>query len=73
MRRPRGLSQEHIAMTNEAFACVKIDALLAAQGWDTLNTNAVRCEATLHEGNSECARRWPIAALAVVEQTFGRD
>ena len=29
-------------MTNEAFARVKIDALLAAQGWDTLDTNAVR-------------------------------
>ena len=26
-------------MTNEAFARVKIDALLAAQGWDTLDTN----------------------------------
>ena len=31
-------------MTNEAFARVKIDALLSAQGWDTLDTNAVRFE-----------------------------
>jgi type I restriction enzyme, R subunit len=31
-------------MTNEAFARVKIDALLAAQGWDALDTNAVRFE-----------------------------
>lgn len=29
-------------MSNEAFARVKIDALLAAQGWDTLDSNAVR-------------------------------
>jgi type I restriction enzyme, R subunit len=29
---------------NEAFARVKIDALLAAQGWDTQDTNAVRHE-----------------------------
>ena len=34
-------------MTNEAFARVKIDALLAAQGWDTLDTNAVRFEVML--------------------------
>jgi type I restriction enzyme R subunit len=34
-------------MTNEAFARVKIDALLAAQGWDTLDTNAVRFEVQL--------------------------
>lgn len=27
-------------MTNEAFARVKIDALLAGQGWDLLDTNA---------------------------------
>jgi len=29
-------------MTNEAFARVKIDALLAAQGWNTQDPNAVR-------------------------------
>ena len=29
-------------MTNDAFARVEIDALLVAQGWDVLNTNAVR-------------------------------
>lgn len=29
-------------MANKAFARVKIDALLAAQGWDTLDTNAAR-------------------------------
>ena len=37
-------------MTNEAFARVKIDALLAAQGWDTLDTNAVRFEVKLPDG-----------------------
>ena len=37
-------------MTNEAFARVKIDALLAAQGWDTLDANAVRFEVTLPNG-----------------------
>ena len=37
-------------MTNEAFARVKIDALLAAQGWDTLDTNAVRFEVMLPDG-----------------------
>ena len=28
--------------TNEAFARVKIDSLLAAQGWNTQSTNVVR-------------------------------
>lgn len=37
-------------MGNEAFARVKIDALLAAQGLDTLNTNAVRFEVQLPDG-----------------------
>jgi type I restriction enzyme, R subunit len=37
-------------MTNEAFARVKIDALLTAQGWDTLDTNAVRFEVMLPDG-----------------------
>jgi len=31
-------------MTNEAFARVKIDALLTAQGWDTFDANTVRFE-----------------------------
>ena len=33
-----------MAATNEAFARVKIDSLLAAQGWNTQDTNAVRFE-----------------------------
>lgn len=37
-------------MTNEAFSRVRIDALLTAQGWDTLNTNAVRFEVMLPDG-----------------------
>ena len=37
-------------MTNEAGARVKIDALLAAQGWNTLDTHAVRFEVTLPGG-----------------------
>jgi type I restriction enzyme R subunit len=38
-------------MTNEAFARVKIDALLAAQGRDALDTNAVRFEVQLPDGS----------------------
>lgn len=34
-------------MNNEAFARVKIDALLAAQGWNTQDPNAVRYEVVL--------------------------
>ncbi len=34
-------------MTNEAFARVKIDAQLAAQGWNTQDANAVRYEVVL--------------------------
>jgi hypothetical protein len=34
-------------MTNEAFARVKIDALLAAQGWNSQDPNAVRYEVVL--------------------------
>jgi type I restriction enzyme R subunit len=34
-------------MSNEAFARVKIDALLAAQGWNTQDANAVRYEVVL--------------------------
>jgi type I restriction enzyme R subunit len=37
-------------MKNEAFARVKIDSLLTAQGWDTLDTNAVRFEVQLPDG-----------------------
>ena len=33
--------------TNEAFSRVKIDAQLKDQGWDVLNTNAVRFEYVL--------------------------
>jgi type I restriction enzyme R subunit len=56
-------------MTNEAFARVKIDALLAAQGWDTLDTNAVRFEVQLPDGTSAdyvlCDRHG--RSLAVIE------
>lgn len=49
-------------MTNEAFARVKIDALLAAQGWDTLDTNAVRFEVQLPDNTRasyvRCGRTW---------------
>ena len=34
-------------MTNEAFARVKIDALLAAQGWNTRDPDAVSREVVL--------------------------
>ena len=57
-------------MNNEAFARVKIDALLAAQGCDTLDTNAVRSEVMLPDGFSECARRQHIAAPAAAKQNF---
>ena len=33
--------------TNEAFARVKIDALLMAQGWNVQDTNAVRFEVVM--------------------------
>lgn len=36
-----------MAGTNEAFSRVKIDAQLKDQGWDVLNTNAVRFEVVL--------------------------
>lgn len=39
-----------MATTNEAFARVKIDALLAAQGWNTQDTNAVRFEVVMGDG-----------------------
>ncbi len=56
-------------MTNEAFARVKIDALLAAQGWDTLDANAVRFEVQLPDGTRAdyvlCDRHG--RSLAVIE------
>jgi type I restriction enzyme R subunit len=56
-------------MSNEAFARVKIDALLAAQGWDTLDTNAVRFEVQLPDGTRAdyvlCDRHG--RSLAVIE------
>ena len=56
-------------MTNEAFARVKIDALLATQGWDVLDTNAVRFEVQLPDGTRAdyvlCDRHG--RSLAVIE------
>jgi len=56
-------------MSNEAFARMKIDALLAAQGWDTLDTNAVRFEVQLPDGTRAdyvlCDRHG--RSLAVIE------
>jgi type I restriction enzyme R subunit len=56
-------------MSNEAFARVKIDALLAAQGWDVLDTNAVRFEIQLPDGTRAdyvlCDRHG--RSLAVIE------
>jgi len=37
-------------MSNEAFARVRIDALLAAQGWNTQDPNSVRFEVMLPDG-----------------------
>jgi type I restriction enzyme, R subunit len=57
------------AMTNEAFARVKIDVLLAAQGWDVLGTHAVRFEVQLPDGTRAdyvlCDRHG--RSLAVIE------
>ncbi len=56
-------------MTNEAFASVKIDALLAAHGWDTLDTNADRFDVQLPDGTRAdyvlCDRHG--RSLAVIE------
>lgn len=56
-------------MTNEAFARVKIDALLAAQGWNTLDTQAVRFEVPLPDDTRAdyvlCDRRG--RSVAVIE------
>lgn len=56
-------------MTNEAFARVKIDAQLQAQGWDIHDPTAVRFEATLSDGTRAdyvlCDRHG--RSLAVIE------
>ena len=56
-------------MTNEAFARVQIDALLAAQGWDTQDGNTVRYEVVLPDGTRAdyvlCDRHG--RSLAVIE------
>lgn len=56
-------------MSNEAFARVKIDALLATQGWDVLDTIAVRFEVQLPDGTRAdyvlCDRHG--RSLAVIE------
>ena len=56
-------------MTNEAFARVKIDALLAAQGWNTQDPNAVRYEVVLPDSKRAdyvlCDRHG--RSLAVIE------
>lgn len=56
-------------MTNEAFARVQIDALLAAQGWNPQDPNAVRYEVMLPDGTRAdyvlCDRHG--RALAVLE------
>lgn len=58
-----------MATTNEAFARVKIDTLLAAQGWNTQDTNAVRFEVVMPDGKRAdyvlCDRHG--RALAVIE------
>ncbi|MFT4193077.1 DEAD/DEAH box helicase family protein, partial [Ottowia sp.] len=55
--------------TNEAFSRVRIDAQLRDQGWDVLDTSAVRFEVVLPDGTRAdyvlCDRRG--RALAVVE------
>ena len=54
---------------NEAFARVNIDTLLAAQGWDTQDTNAVRFEVVMPDGTRAdyvlCDRHG--RAIAVIE------
>ncbi len=58
-----------MATTNEAIARVKIDALLAAQGWNTQDTNAIRYEVVLSDGKRAdyvmCDRHG--RSLAVIE------
>ena len=56
-------------MSNEAFARVRIDALLAAQGWNIQDANAVRFEVVLPDGTRAdyvlCDRHG--RSLAVIE------
>ena len=58
-----------MATTNEAFARVRIDSLLAAQGWNTQDTNAVRFEVPMPDGKRAdyvlCDRHG--RAMAVIE------
>ncbi|MDI9332705.1 MAG: DEAD/DEAH box helicase family protein [Alphaproteobacteria bacterium] len=58
-----------MATTNEAFARVKIDAMLLAQGWDIQDTNTVRFEVVLADGTKPdyvlCDRHG--RSLAVIE------
>lgn len=58
-----------MATTNEAFARVKIDALLAGQGWNIQDTNAVRFEVVMPDGTRAdyvlCDRHG--RSLAVIE------
>ncbi len=63
-------------MSNEAFAGVKIDALLAAQGWDTLDTHAIRFEVKLPDGTRTddvlCERHDRlVGAVAVLSEVYG--
>ena len=60
-------------MSNEAFSRVKIDTLLAARGWDALDTNAMPFEVMLPEGISERVCRRHIATPAAAEKNFGED
>jgi hypothetical protein len=52
-------------VSNEAFARVKIDALLAAQGWDTQDANAVRFEVMLPDGIDGLAAREAIGVFQI--------
>ena len=60
-------------MTNEAFARARIDAVLAAQVRDAVDTNATPFEVMSPDGISECTRWRHIAALAAAEQTIRED
>ena len=60
-------------MTNEAFARVKIDTLLAARVWDALDTNAMPFKVMPPEGISERVRRRHVTTPATAEKNFGED
>ena len=47
--------------TNEAVSCVAIDAQLADQGWNTLDTDGVRSPATTNRGNHSIAENSRLA------------